>query len=206
MPWVRMIGESKISNQKILLVCLLVTAAAIVLFETGTLRLDQNTFQAQAGMADMVLENSGERAVIRAGSPIFIESRTGNSLVGNLIGVENGTIFFKDFKGDKTLSFAISDVGRLVHGEPRAIGKFFFKGLKYGAIGGLAGGTALWLLVTADGGESWLDPIEAYPFCVGFVSMFTVPAGALGGLIRGAIKQGRAIEYIIGPNDWQIVQ
>ena len=206
MPWVRMIGESKISNQKTLLVGLLVTAAAIVLFETGTLRLDQNTFQAQAGMADMVLENSGERAVIRAGSPIFIESRTGNSLVGNLIGVENGTIFFKDFKGDKTLPFAISDVGRLVHGEPRAIGNFFFKGLKYGAIGGLAGGTALWLLVTADGGESWLDPIEAYPFCVGFVSMFTVPAGALGGLIRGAIKQGRAIEYIIGPNDWQIVQ
>ena len=92
-----MIGESKISNQKTLLVGLLVTAAAIVLFETGTLRLDQNTFQAQAGMADMVLENSGERAVIRAGSPIFIESRTGNSLVGNLIGVENGTIFFKDF-------------------------------------------------------------------------------------------------------------
>ena len=190
----------------ILLSGLLLSGLAIVLFETGTLRLDQNTFQAQAGMADMVLENSGERAVIRAGSPIFIESRTGNSLVGNLIGVENGTIFFKDFKGDKTLPFAISDVGRLVHGEQKALGKYFFKGLKYGAIGGLAGGTALWLLVTADGGESWLDPIEAYPFCVGFVSMFTVPAGALGGLIRGAIKQGRAIEYIIGPNDWQIVQ
>ena len=199
-----MIGESKISNQKILLVCLLVTAAAIVLFETGTLRLDQNTFQAQAGMADMVLENSGERAVIRAGSPIFIESRTGNSLVGNLIGVENGTIFFKDFKGDKTLPFAISDVGRLVHGEPRAIGKYFFKGLKYGAIGGLAGGTALWLLVITE--DNSFDPVEAYPFCVGFVSVFTVPAGALGGLIKGAIKQGKAIEYVIGPNDWQIVQ
>ena len=192
------------NNQKTLLVGLLVTAAAIVLFETGTLRLDQNTFQAQAGMADMVLENSGERAVIRAGSPIFIESRTGNSLVGNLIGVENGTIFFKDFKGDKTLPFAISDVGRLVHGEPRAIGKYFFKGLKYGAIGGLAGGTALWLLVITE--DNSFDPVEAYPFCVGFVSVFTVPAGALGGLIKGAIKQGKAIEYVIGPNDWQIVQ
>ena len=192
------------NSQKTLLIGLLVTAAAIVLFETGTLRLDQNTFQAQAGMADMVLENSGERAVIRAGSPIFIESRTGNSLVGNLIGVENGTIFFKDFKGDKTLPFAISDVGRLVHGEPRAIGKYFFKGLKYGAIGGLAGGTALWLLVITE--DNSFDPVEAYPFCVGFVSVFTVPAGALGGLIKGAIKQGKAIEYIIGPNDWQIVQ
>ena len=199
-----MIGKSKISNQKTLLVGLLVTAAAIVLFETGTLRLDQNTFQAQAGMADMVLENSGERAVIRAGSPIFIESRTGNSLAGNLVGVEDGTIFIKDYKSDEALTLAISDVGRVVHGEQKALGKYFFKGLKYGAIGGVAGGTALWLLVIAD--ESGFDPIEAYPFCVGFVSMFTVPAGALGGLIKGAIKQGRAIEYVIGPTDWQIVQ
>ena len=199
-----MIGESKISNQKILLVGLLVTAAAIVLVETGTLRLDQNTFQAQAGMADMVLNNNGEGAIIEVGSPIFIESRTGNSLVGNLIGVEDGAIFFKDFKGGETLTFAISDVGRVVHGEQKALGKYFFKGLKYGAIGGVVGGTALWLLVISD--ESGFDPIEAYPFCVGFVSMFTVPAGALGGLIKGAIKQGKAIEYVIGPTNWQIVQ
>ena len=199
-----MIGKSKISNQKTLLVGLLVTAAAIVLFETGTLRLDQNTFQAQVGMTDVVLENSGERAVIRAGSPIFIESRTGNSLAGNLVGVEDGTIFIKDYKSDEALTLAISDVGRVVHGEQKALGKYFFKGLKYGAIGGVAGGTALWLLVIAD--ESGFDPIEAYPFCVGFVSMFTVPTGALGGLIKGAIKQGRAIEYVIGPTDWQIIQ
>ena len=199
-----MIGKSKISNQKTLLVGLLVTAAAIVLFETGTLRLDQNTFQAQAGMVDLVIENSGERAVIRAGSPIFIESRTGNSLAGNLIGVENDVIFIKEYKSDEALSFAISDVGRVVHGEQKALGKYFFKGLKYGAIGGVAGGTALWLLVISD--ESGFDPIEAYPFCVGFVSMFTVPAGALGGLIKGAIKQGKAIEYVIGPTNWQIVQ
>jgi len=204
MPWVRTIGRSKISNQKILLVGLLVTAAAIVLLETGTLRLDQNTFQAQAGMADMVLKNSGERAVIGAGSPIFIESRTGNSLVGNLIGVENDVVFIKEYKSDEALSFTITDVGRVVHGEQKALGKYFFKGLKYGAIGGVAGGTALWFLVVTN--ESGFDPIEAYPFCVGFVSMFTIPAGALGGLIKGAIKQGKAIEYIVGPNDWQIVQ
>jgi len=28
----------------------------------------------------------------------------------------------------------------------------------------------------------------------------------LVGLIKGAIKQGKAIEYVIGPNDWQIIQ
>ena len=206
MPWVRMIGKSKISNQKTLLVGLLVTAAAIVLFETGTLRLDQNTFQAQAGMADMVLNNNGEGAIIEVGSHIMVTNKfePESFIAGTLDGIENGVIFIKEYKGDETLTFAISDVGRLIHGEPKAVGKYFFKGLKYGAIGGVAGGTALWLLVIAD--ESWLDPIEAYPICVGFVSMFTIPAGALGGLIKGAIKEGKAIEYVIGPNDWQIVQ
>jgi len=201
-----MIGESKISNQKTLLVGLLVTAAAIVLFETGTLMLDQNTFQAQAGMADIVLNNNGEGAIIEVGSYIMVTNKfeSESFIAGTLVGVESGAIIIKDYKSDEALTLAISDVGRVVHGEQKALGKYFFKGLKYGAIGGVAGGTALWFLVVTD--ESGFDPIEAYPFCVGFVSMFTVPAGALGGLIRGAIKEGKAIEYVIGPSDWQIVQ
>ena len=206
MPWMRIIGKLQMNNQKALLVGLLVTAAAIVLFETGTLRLNQNTFQAQAGMADMVLNRYGEGAIIEVGSHIMVTNKfePESFIAGTLDGIENGVIFIKEYKGDETLTFAISDVGSVVYGEPKAVGKYFFKGLKYGAIGGVAGGTALWLLVIAD--ESWLDPIEAYPICVGFVSMFTVPAGALGGLIKGAVKQGKAIEYVIGPNDWQIVQ
>ena len=92
------------NSQKTLLIGLLVTAAAIVLFETGTLRLDQNTLQAQAGMG----------------------------------------------------------------------------GVDYG--------------------------LDGLPICIGFVSVGTVPVGALTGLMRGAIKQGKAVEYIIGPSDWQIVQ
>jgi len=195
-----MIGESKISNQKTLLVGLLVTAAVIVLFETGTLRLNQNTFQAQAGMADMVLEKSGERAVIKAGSPIFIESRTGNSLAGNLVGVEGGAIIIKEYKSDEALTLAISDVGSVVYGEPKAVGKYFLKGLLSGAMLGVAGGSALWLLTKEEFGPGGL------PFCIGFVSVGTVPVGALTGLIKGVIKQGKAIEYVIGPNDWQIVQ
>ena len=48
MPWVRMIGESKISNQKILLVCLLLTAAAIGLVETGVIQFNTQGINAQA--------------------------------------------------------------------------------------------------------------------------------------------------------------
>jgi hypothetical protein len=45
---VRTIGRSKISNQKILLVCLLVTAAAIGLVETGVIRFNTQGINAQA--------------------------------------------------------------------------------------------------------------------------------------------------------------
>ena len=47
MPWVRMIGESKISNQKILLVGLLVTTAAIGLVETDVIEFQNNGVHAQ---------------------------------------------------------------------------------------------------------------------------------------------------------------
>ena len=48
MPWVRMIGESKISNQKTLLVGLLVTAAAIGLVETDVIQFNTRGINAQA--------------------------------------------------------------------------------------------------------------------------------------------------------------
>jgi hypothetical protein len=117
-----------------------------------------------------------------------------------LIGVDGETIFVKDFKSDGELAFIVSDIGRLVHGEPNAVGKYFLKGLLSGAMFGVAGGSALWLLTKEEFGLGGL------PFCIGFVSVGTVPVGALTGLIKGVIKQGKAIEYVIGPSDWQIVQ
>lgn len=48
MPWVRMIGKSKISNQKTLLVGLLVTAAAIGLVETDVIQFNTRGINAQA--------------------------------------------------------------------------------------------------------------------------------------------------------------
>ena len=48
MPWVRMIGESEISNQKTLLVGLLVTAAAIGLVETDVIQFNTRGINAQA--------------------------------------------------------------------------------------------------------------------------------------------------------------
>ena len=55
MPWVRMIGESKISNQKILLVGLLVTTAAIGLVETDVIEFQNNGVHAQTDEISEIL-------------------------------------------------------------------------------------------------------------------------------------------------------
>ena len=42
---------------------------------------------------------------------------------------------------------------------------------------------------------------------MGFIySIFTVPAGALIGYIRGQVAQGNAVEYVIGDGEWVIVK
>ena len=40
---------------------------------------------------------------------------------------------------------------------------------------------------------------------IAFYGTFTVPAGAAIGFIQGKVAEGKAVEYIIGPDDWQIV-
>ncbi len=36
--------------------------------------------------------------------------------------------------------------------------------------------------------------------------IFTVPAGALLGLIRAQVAEGKAVEYVIGDGEWVIVK
>ena len=39
-----------------------------------------------------------------------------------------------------------------------------------------------------------------------FYSIFTVPAGALIGFLRGQAAQGKVVEYVIGEDEWRIVK
>jgi hypothetical protein len=40
----------------------------------------------------------------------------------------------------------------------------------------------------------------------GLYSVFTVPAGALIGYMRGQAAQGNTVEYVIGDGEWVIVK
>jgi len=70
MPWVRMIGESKISNQKILLVGLLVTTAAIGLVETDVIEFQNN------GVEPVETEKERKKRIVN-----FIVLKTINSVL-----------------------------------------------------------------------------------------------------------------------------
>ena len=205
MPWVRMIGESKISNQKTLLVGLLVTAVAIVLFETGTLRLNQNTFRAQAGMADIALDNNGVGAIIEVGSHIMVTDKFDPEtyLAGTLVGINNGNIIIKDYRSGESKSAVVRDIGSLFYGERKRHKYYTLKGAGYGLKFSLLYGAA-WFGLGAS--ENITYGMAFGAMATGCGAAVMIPSGSLLGYLNGLKKDKNAIEYIIGPNDWQIVQ
>ena len=205
MPWVRTIGKSSMNKNCILLSGLLLSGLAIVLFETGTLRLDQNTFQAQAGMADMVLNNNGEGAIIEVGSHIMVTDKFDpeSYLAGTLVGINNGNIIIKDYRSGESKSAVARDIGSLFYGERKRHKHYTLKGAGYGLKFSLLYGAA-WFGLGAS--ENITYGMAFGAMATGCGAAVMIPSGSLLGYLNGLKKDKNAIEYIIGPNDWQIVQ
>jgi len=56
-----------------------------------------------------------------------------------------------------------------------------------------------------DGGGNPQLGLLCVPVGTVFFGIFTVPAGVVIGFIQGKVAEGKAVEYIIGPDDWQFV-
>jgi hypothetical protein len=60
-------------------------------------------------------------------------------------------------------------------------------------------------LLDMDGGGNPQAGLLCVPVGTVFFGIFTVPAGVVIGFIQGKVAEGKAVEYIIGPDDWQFV-
>ena len=89
-----MSGQLPMNKNTILLGGLLESALAIVLFETGKLKLARNIFHAQTEMNALVLENKGQRVIIKVGSHIMVTNKFNQEsfISGTLVGIEIGVI------------------------------------------------------------------------------------------------------------------
>ena len=127
---------------------------------------------------------------------------------GELLGVTAEGILTRESAKDLERSIAIQDIGVLYHGNYKRTSKYKRQGARYG------GAVALGIGILSGIGiidepfiNDNLSAAELRRFLFGIITtgIFTVPAGAAIGFIQGKVAEGKAVEYIIGPDDWQIV-
>ena len=104
----------------------------------------------------------------------------------------------------------IDEIGSIFTGKTKRTRDYVFQGMKVVGIGTMGFFIIIELgelLIGGNGpnGQSPTTFANLFDWHLIF-SIFTVPAGALIGYIRGQAVQGNAVEYVIGDGEWVIVK
>ena len=200
------------NNQRTLLLGIIITAVAILFVETGVIQFNNQGINAQTELSELILEKDGERVIIPKGDwVVAVNSQDSDIFVGGeLLGVNAHGILTRESEkyGERNILF--HDFGALYHGNYKRTSKYIRQGVSYGGAVALGIGILLGIevategLLDAGGGDPALG-LLCVPVGTVFYGIFTVPAGAAIGFIQGKVAEGKAVEYIIGPDDWQIV-
>ena len=198
------------NNQRTLLLGIIITAVAILFVETGVIQFNNQGINAQTELSELILEKDGERVTISKGDWVIAINAANSDIFGGgeLLGVTAEGILTRESAKDLERSIAIQDIGVLYHGNYKRTSKYKRQGARYG------GAVALGIGILSGIGiidepfiNDNLSAAELRRFLFGIITtgIFTVPAGAAIGFIQGKVAEGKAVEYIIGPDDWQIV-
>ena len=130
---------------------------------------------------------------------------------GELLGTSGDGIIIKNPKTDLTKNMLSDEIGLLFHGKYEGNWKYIRQGKRYGKLLALGCGILLGISSFTEGlgpfGQGAGEPVLALlavPMGA-LMGICTVPAGVVFGFIQGKVAEGKAVEYIIGPDDWRIV-
>jgi len=103
----------------------------------------------------------------------------------------------------------IDEIGSIFRGKTKSTKEYVWGGIKLGGLVSVGIGGFITGIFLIDSGFD----IVALPSMLAFGGLwsivsgiFTVPAGALLGLIRAQVAEGKAVEYVIGDGEWVIVK
>ena len=201
------------NNQRTLLLGIIITAVAILFVETGVIQFNNQGINAQTELSELILEKDGERVTIPKGDWMIAVNSVNSDIFGGgeLLGVTAEGILTRESAKDLERSIAIQDIGVLYHGNYKRTSKYIRQGVRYGGAVALGIGILLGIevatggLLDMDGGGNPQLGLLCVPVGTVFFGIFTVPAGVVIGFIQGKVAEGKAVEYIIGPDDWQFV-
>ena len=180
----------------------------ITLIETGFLNLESQPLIAQEDASGLTLEKDGEQVLIPLDEWVVVSSAydPSNTLGGLYMGMTVDALRIQEKGEPFEREIPIDEIGSVFTGKTKSTRDYVFQGMKVAGIGTMGFG----MLMGASLGLADGDGVGVSLLCgtmVGvFYSIFTVPAGALIGFLRGQAAQGKVVEYVIGEDEWRIVK
>ena len=169
---------------------------------------------AQGDASGLTLEKDGEQVLIPLGEWVAVSSAydPSNTVRGLYMGMTVDALRIQEKGESFEREIPMDEIGSIFRGKTKSTRDYVFQGMKVAGIGtmgcGMLMGMAMGLGISGDsGGQVGIGTSLLYGAMIGgFNSIFTVPAGALIGYIRGQAAQGNAVEYVIGDGQWVIVK
>ena len=102
-------SKLSVSNQKILLIGLIVTVVAILFVQTGVIQFNNQGINAQTELSELILEKDGERVTISKGDWVIAINAANSDIFGGgeLLGVTAEGILTRESAKDLERSIAI---------------------------------------------------------------------------------------------------
>ena len=168
------------------------------------------TLIAQEAASGLTLEKSGEQVLIPLDEWVAISPANdpGNMFYGNYLGMTVDALRIQEKGESFERDIPIDEIGSIFRGKTKSTKEYVWEGIKLGGLVSIGiGGSITSIFLIDSGGD-----IEALPsmFIFGGLwtvisGIFTVPAGALIGYSQAQVAEENAEEYVIGDEEWMIV-
>ena len=181
----------------------------ITLIETGFLQLESQPLIAQEEVSGLTLEKDGEQVLIPLEEWVVVSSAydPSNTLGGLYMGMTVDALRIQEKGEPFEREIPIDEIGSIFTGKTGSTRDYVFQGMKVAGIGTMGFGMLMGAgLGLQDDGYGVGMSLLCGAFIGVFYSIFTVPAGALIGFLRGQAAQGKVVEYVIGEDEWRIVK
>ena len=181
----------------------------ITIIETGFLNLESQPLIAQEDASGLTLEKDGEQVLIPLEEWVVVSSAydPSNTVRGLYMGMTVDALRIQEKGESFEREIPIDEIGSIFTGKTKSTRDYVFQGMKVAGIGTMGFGMLMGagLGMQGGGGGGGGTGLLCGAMIGGFYSIFTVPAGALIGYMRGQAAQGKAVEYVIGDGEWVIV-
>jgi hypothetical protein len=181
----------------------------ITLIETGFLNLESQPLIAQEDASGLTLEKDGEQVLIPLDEWVVVSSAydPSNTIGGLYMGMTVDALRIQEKGESFEREIPIDEIGSVFTGKTGSTRDYVFQGMKVAGIGTMGFGMLMGAgLGLQDDGYGVGMSLLCGAFIGVFYSIFTVPAGALIGFLRGQAAQGKVVEYVIGEDEWRIVK